>query len=360
VETRDKPRRNARAIGRALIGGGAVVLVLAAATAWGSYRDDESPCLTGDDTGVLTPYRAQVSPGTYVQGATLDLPDPADLTGLPAVLATMRDDYRINTINVYGLETWTESQLTTLFEALRAAGMAIALRLEWYDQPTFAFRPEDAGRVVEAYQTLLEVAARPENHALVTYLMLNMPVDDPQVQQRLGGVDSGLSRERQAAYAAELVRTVRARAGTLRVFLGLFYGWDGSYAVPSYSASDPDGYVLTNYSYPGAHVSVSSTVTQIIDEPRLSAVMKRALAQTGNKPLIVEYGFQTLAYQDGNKPDQTAGLVPDANVKKKALAETTSFYCRRYPDVIGTMYFGYNVLKAEGSPARRLDFALRR
>lgn len=355
METRDKPRRNVRAIGRALIGGGAVVLVLAAATAWGSYRDDESPCLTGDDTGVLTPYRAQVTPATYVQGATLDL---ADVTGLPAVLQTMRDDYRINTINVYGLEKWTEPQLTALFDALRTAGMAIALRLEWYDQPTFAFRPQDADRVVEAYRTVLDLAARPANRPLVTYLMLNMPVDDPQVQQRLGGVNSDLSRERQTAYATELVRAVRARAGTAKVFLGLFYGWDGSYAVPSYSASDPDGYVLTNYSYPAAHVSMSSNVTQIIDEPRLTAIMKRARAQTGNKPIIVEYGFQTLTYQDGNKPDQTAGLVPDANVKKKALAETTSFYCRRYPDVIGTMYFGYNVIKSEGSPARPVDFAL--
>jgi hypothetical protein len=324
-----------------------------------SYGETESPCPTGDDTGVLTPYRAQVAPGTYVQGATLDLPGPADLTGLPGVLATMRDDYRINTINVYGLEKWTEPQLTTLFGALRAAGLAIALRLEWYDQPTFAFQPQDVGRVVEAYRTLLDVAARPENRPLVTYLMLNMPVDDPQVQRRLGGIDSDLSRERQTAYATELVRAVRARAVAVRVFLGLFYGWDGSYAMPSYSASGADGYVLTNYSYPAAQVSVASSVTQIIDESRLTAVMKRALAQTGNKPLIIEYGFQTLSYQDGNKPDQTAGLVPDTNVKKKALAGTTSFYCSRYPEVIGTMYFGYNVIKAEGSPARRLDFALR-
>ncbi len=189
--------------------------------------------------------------------------------------------------------------------------------------------------------------------------MLNMPVDDPQVQQRLGGVNSGLSRDRQAAYATELVRAVRAHVGTIRVFLGLFYGWDGSYAVPSYSASGADGYVLTNYSYPAANVSVSSSVTQIIDESRLTAVMKQAVAQSGNKPIIVEYGFQTLTYQAGNKPDQSAGLVPDDNVKKKALTGTTSFYCHDYPGVIGTMYFGYNVLKAEGTPARRLDFALR-
>ncbi len=344
---------------RALIGGGAVILVLAAAAAWGSHGEDESSCPTGEDTGVLTPYRAQVPPGTYVQGATLDLPDPADLTGLPGVLATMRDEYRINTINVYGLENWTAPQLTTLFGALRVAGLAIALRLEWYDQAAFAFQPQDAGRVVEAYRTVLDVAARPENRALVTYLMLTMPVDDPQVQRRLGGIDSSLSRERQTAYATELVRAVRARAATIRVFLGLFYGWDGSYAVPSYSASGADGYVLTNYSYPAAHLTAASSVTQIIDEPRLTAVMNRALAHTGNKPLIIEYGFQTLSYQDGNKPDQTAGLVPDENVKKKALTATTSFYCRRYPDVIGTMYFGYNVIKAEGSPARRLDFALR-
>jgi hypothetical protein len=74
-------------------------------------------------------------------------------------------------------------------------------------------------------------------------------------------------------------------------------------------------------------------------------------------PIVVEYGFQTLAAQK-SMPDQTAGLVADITVKRAALRATTHFYCSRYPAVIGTTYFGYNIFKAEGNPPRTLDYAL--
>jgi hypothetical protein len=74
--------------------------------------------------------------------------------------------------------------------------------------------------------------------------------------------------------------------------------------------------------------------------------------------MIVEYGFHTLAYQNGNVPDQTAGLVRDEATKEKAMRATTRFYCTGYPGVIGTMYFGYNTDKVEGSPPRHLDYGL--
>jgi hypothetical protein len=37
---------------------------------------------------------------------------------------------------------------------------------------------------------------------------------------------------------------------------------------------------------------------------------------------------------------------------------TTRFYCTGYPSVRGTLYFGFNIHKAEGEPPARLDFAL--
>jgi hypothetical protein len=337
-----------------LIGAGLAALVLAAGSAW-ALRDDPHACPPQGDTVVSTPYPTLRSPGDYIQGATLEVPGPG--ADLPTVLRTMRDGHGINTVNLYGLERWDSTRLDALFAALRQLGMQVALRVEWYEQRTFAFRPEDADAVLAAHRTLLTYAAAHPGE--VAYVMLNMPVDDPQVQQRLGGVNSALSRDRQVSYATRLVAAVRAAAGPTRVFLGLFYGWDGSYDVPSYRPSRPDGYVLTNYSYPVNGVAdTTSDVTDIIAEPRLRRVADRATDEAGNAPIIVEYGFHTLTYQNGNMPDQAAGLVADEATKKKALRATTHFYCERYPNVIGTMYFGYNTYKAEGSPPRRLNFGL--
>ena len=138
--------------------------------------------------------------------------------------------------------------------------------------------------------------------------------------------------------------------GYTRVYIGLFNDLDGAYDVPSYRPSRPDGYVLTNYSYPADD--------DIIGTKRLTAVADRAAREAGDLPIVVEYGFHTLTYQNGNMPDQIAGLVADPATKKKALRATTQFYCERYPAVIGTMYFGYNTYKSEGTPPRRLDFGL--
>ena len=192
----------------------------------------------------------------------------------------------------------------------------------------------------------------------MAYLALNMPVDDPRVQERLGGVNSELSTRRQVAYAKTLVGLVRPHVGAAPVFLGLFYGWDGSYRIPSYRDSGADGYVLTSYSYPGSRVAdARSGVDELIDTPRLRAAADRAVADQPGAPIVVEYGFQTLAAQE-SMPDQTAGLVADVTVKRAALRATTHFYCSQYPAVIGTTYFGYNIFKAEGNPPRTLDYAL--
>jgi hypothetical protein len=353
----DEQRRNRpamRTVRRSLIGAGVAALALAAGGAW-ALRDEPPACLPKEDTVVSTPYPALLPPATYIQGATLDVSgQDGDLF---TVLRAMRDGHGINTVTVYGLERWRTTRLDALFTALQRLGMRIAVRVEWYDQQTFAFRPEDAGTVLEAHRALLAYAAGHRDQ--VAYVMLNMPVDDPAVQERLGGVNSALSRERQVAYATAVVPAVRAEVGATRVFLGLFYGWDGSYDVPSYRPGHPDGYVLTNYSYPEDGVAgADSEVTDIINESRLRTIAERATGEAGDAPIIVEYGFHTLTYQNGNMPDQVAGLVADPATKKKALRATTQFYCDRYPNVIGTMYFGYNIYKPEGVPPRRLDFGL--
>jgi hypothetical protein len=294
----------------------------------------------------LTPYPG---PAGWIQGAVWE--PSSDLAG---DLTRMRDEFFVNTVNIYGLEKWGTARLDTLFAVLTRLNMRAVVRLEAYDPETFAFRTGDAEQVVAAHRRLLDhIRGRP-----IAYVALNMPVDDPRVQARLGGVNSALSAQRQVTYAATLVRLVREQVGPTPVFLGLFYGWDGSYQIPSYRDSGADGYVLTSYSYPGARVAdARSSTAELIDAPRLTSVANRAVAAQPGAPLIVEYGFQTLAAQK-SMPDQTAGLVADVTVKGAALRATTHFYCAGYPSVIGTTYFGYNIFKAEGNPPRTLDYAL--
>jgi hypothetical protein len=349
---------------RLFLAAGAVTLALAGGL-WALRPADAGRCPPAGDagpTGALTPYPAAASPGRFLQGATLD-PTGLDGPELVATLRRMRDEHHVNTVNVYGLERWgtTDGRLDRLFTALRDLDLRIALRVESYDPATFAFRPADADAVVAAHRALLAYAAAPGRRERVTHVMLNMPIDDPAVQRNLGGVNSALSRDRQVTYATRLVTAVRAATG-LPAYLGLFYGWDGAYDVPSYSAAGADGYVLTNYSYPDPPDMAGTArddVTRLINESRLKAITDRAVNVAGDTPVVVEYGFHTLAYQGGNKPDQVAGLVADRNAKEKALRATTAFYCGRYPNVIGTIYFGYNTYTVEGDPPRRLDFALR-
>ena len=319
------------------------VLPLAAC---GSGGDRPARACPAGTPAAMTPYPG---PAGWIQGATWA--PSADIGG---DLRRMRDGYGIDTVNVYGLETWSTARLNELFTALTSLRMRAVVRLEAYDPSTFAFRPEDAAQVLERHRELLEyVKGRP-----VAYLALNMPVDDPRVQARLGGINSELSARRQVDYAKTLVRLVRPHAGTAPVFVGLFYGWDSSYRIPSYRDSGADGYVLTSYSYPGSRVADGAgSADELIDASRLRAVADRAVAAQPGAPIVVEYGFQTLAAQN-SMPDQTAGLVADVTVKRAALRATTHFYCSRYPAVIGTTYFGYNIFKAEGNPPRTLDYAL--
>jgi hypothetical protein len=323
-----------------------LTLAVLALAACGAESSRPARACPGGTPAALTPYPG---PAGWIQGATW-----APTADVPGDLRRMRDEFGINTVNVYGLETWPVRRLDELFTALTTLQMRAVVRLEAYDPATFAFRPEDAARVVREHAELLDyVRERP-----VAYLALNMPVDDPRVQARLGGINSELSAGRQVAYAKTLVGLVRRHSGAAPVFLGLFYGWDGTYRIPSYRDSGADGYVLTSYSYPGSRVAdAGSPPEELIDAPRLRAAADRAVADQPGAPLVVEYGFQTLAAQK-SMPDQTAGLVSDVTAKRAALRATTHFYCARYPAVIGTTYFGYNIFKAEGNPPRTLDYGL--
>jgi len=296
------------------------------------------------DGDVLTPY-AGMGGGQFLRGATLDL----DQAGpLDAQLRTMRDRYRIDTVGVYRLDA-----PGPFFAALGRLGMTTVLRLEEYDPESFAFTGADVDRLLARYADLLAEATA--HHSLVAYLAVNMPLDDPRVQDRLGGVNSPLSIERQAAYASAVVARLRQVAPGLPIYLGVFYGWDGEFRPPSYRSAGADGYFLTSYSYPGSRVAGHEDGdAALIDADRRRAVMRRFLDQYGDAPVVVEYGVQTAEHHSG----QTAGLVADRAAKRRALAAITRFYCVGYANVRGTMYFGFNIVKTEGLPPGTVDFRL--
>jgi hypothetical protein len=301
------------------------------------------------DSSMLTPYA--LSDKGFLRGATLD-PDTAG--SLADRLRVMRDDCYIETAGFYHLPG-------DALQTLRQLKMRAAVRLEAYDPDTFAFDNADADRLLERYRSTLEtVAAQPD---AVAYVTVNMPLDDPRVQRRLGGTDSAESHRRQVSFAAEAVSLVRrATRDRVPVYLNVFYGWDNGFHPPSYASAGADGYVLTSYSYPGATVAGrNASDAELIDEPRRRETMRRFLSQYGPAPVIVEYGIHTAEHHGPlSEPAQTAGLVADRVAKRRALRATTRFYRLQYPSVRGTVYFGFDVYKAEGDPPAELDFGLDR
>jgi hypothetical protein len=328
-----------------------LALLLAAAGLGGDHAPGRRCGAPADgDRDALTPYPDMTDEG-FLRGATLDL-QGLDAKALEDRLRVMHDRYHIDTVGVYRLD-----DPAALFAALDRVGMTAVIRLEAYDPETFGFTASDADRLVEHYASLLSYLAESRHRERVAYLAVNMPVDDPRVQARLGGVNTEMSASRQVAYAEAVV--ARLRPTGLPIYLGVFYGWDGGYQPPSYRSAGADGYFLTSYSYPGAQVpDEADDDDTLIDAAGRRDVMRRFLDQYGDAPVVVEYGLQT-AEQHGNRPpNQTAGLVANRPAKSRALVATTRFYCTGYPSVRGTLYFGFNIHKAEGEPPARLDFAL--
>jgi hypothetical protein len=292
--------------------------------------------------------------GAFLRGATLDLDGlESDPAALAERLRAMRDRYNIDTVGVYRLDARDR-----FFGELDRLQMTAVLRLEEYDPETFAFTTADADRLIARYASLLADAAKPAHRGRVAYLAVNMPLDDPRVQARLGGVNSPLSVARQVEYATAVVARLHEAAPGLPVYLGVFYGWDGGFQPPSYRSAGADGYSLTNYSYPGREVPGAADGEALIDAAGRRAVLRRFLDQYGDAPVVIEYGVQAAQRQGPELPSQTAGLVADRAAKARALVATTRFYCSGYSSVRGTMYFGFNVVKSEGEPPATVDFSL--
>ena len=153
-------------------------------------------------------------------------------------------------------------------------------------QKTISFRTaqeQDIPLILERYRALLDFVCLPQHRGQVAYFALNMPVDDGAVTARLGGVNTPLSRERQKEYASAFVSAVRMethRRGfqSARLYLSVFYGWDGTYHVPGYAEAGADGYFVNNYSYPAADGQAPALPCPdeaLINQPRLQRAVER-------------------------------------------------------------------------------------
>ena len=305
----------------------------------------------------------------YINGATYELPTSDISETLKRDLYLMKKYYNIDVISVYTLDTFdsdgSDVNKDLLFSFLEEYDMKIVVRIERYDAYNFTFSESDAENVAESYRHVVEYVSDVSRRARIAYFAINMPVDDPNVQANLGGLNSTEYIENQPVYAEKIVRLMRQMSEDIgfynaQFYLSVFYGWDNSFETPSYIDSGADGYFLNNYSYPlgGTVPDCSMSDRQIINADRLSVSLGRYAAQYKDKPLVVEFGFHTVSFNDGQASAQTAGLVADRSTKQRAIAATVGFYKNNYDFFAGAVYFGYNVLKSEGEDNLMLDWML--
>lgn len=319
----------------------------------------------------MTPYGEALSTDEYFSGATYILPtDAADVKAeITSDLERMKNDYNINTISLYDLENLDKDGDNTykdhLFDELERLSMKAVVRIENYNASSFTFSFEDIDYIMDYYSELIEYVSGADRKGQVAYFALNMPVDDGTVQENLGGINSESYISNQVAYAEEFVSRMReATAGygftDAKMYLSVFYGWDNSYNTPSYTSAGADGYFINNYSYPKNPQSppdAEADNDELINAEGLKKGIDKYISQYKDAPLVIEYGFHTLEYNDGVVSDQTAGLVADREAKSKALKAVSEFYSQ-YDFVRGMMYFGYNLYKEEGSNNLMLDWTL--
>lgn len=327
---------------------------------------------------VMTPYLEDRSTDEYFAGVTFDLSATGrNSYAITRELERMRT-LNINTITVYGLENESRSIRDHLFSELARLGMKIVVRIESYDASTFAFTESDAHRVLDSYTSLLDYVSADSRKDTVAYFAVNMPVDDTRVQDNAGGLNSEQWINAQVSYAKTIITLLRNHTSDLgfddaKFYLSVHYGWDNTFDIPSYRDSGADGYFINCYSYPYLHggddgrgdtkPSADDPVDQLIDKHQIDTCMNKYKSQYqledgSYAPVVMEFGFHTMEYNNWKKTDQTAGLVWDREAKKVAMQESVKYYDEQYPFVRGVMYFGYNLLKTEGADNAMMDWTL--
>ncbi len=312
---------------------------------------------------VMTPYAEKVDTCEFYNGATFDLgTGNFNEEKFSQELEKANKLYNINTITIYGFEGLSQNVQQYIFEELERLDMKIVIRIEAYPQD-FSFSEKDARTVVDTYSQLIAFCSDADRRDRVAYFAINMPVDDISVQKNAGGLNSRNWIDSQKEYAKSIVALMREECADngwndAELYLSVFYGWDNTFKTPAYTDAGADGYFINNYTYPDNKSLLSSNPLDIINAERLAISMKTYEKQYGDAPVVMEWGFHTIEFNDGIRPNQTAGLVQDKAMKEIAIKATVDFYKTNYPQVRGCLYFGYNLLKEEGNPPSLLDWCL--
>lgn len=352
---------------------------------------------SGTDTGgiSLTPYdpahytdlysdpAGPITGSTYIFNPTANFDDQIGYD-----FAHMRAE-GVNTIGFYNLVQMTDADRDVIFRNLEQNHQKAVVRIEWYDGSTFKFdngdpTHHDANSVLAYYNTddpahgytaLLNYLIRTNRLGDIAYFAVNMPVDDGSVANEFvtpqypDGRSNPAWAAAQAPYADYLISHLRDVLGgpdRAKLYLSVFYGWDQSYPTPSYAdiAHPADGYFFNNYSYPiAAPPDATASPSVLIDQPRLQTAMDRLVSQYPTQPKVIEYGFHTVAADNGVAPGQTAGVVQDIAAKSLALTDTTAYYANGSSggvpfNVRGELYFAQNLYDQEGNPPAEMDWTL--
>lgn len=168
--------------------------------------------------GVVPPFDRRRDVSDYVQAViyapevhgdalSADLID-RDLLAIEAANA--------NAINLYGLSSDALKKhlrgvrgLTMeeyLLSRCRQMDLKVIARLEWYP-PGFSFLCGDADAVLRYYAESIELFRSRFRHVLLYYLV-NMPMDDPRVQQQFGGAFNYPSAHQQRDYVGYIRRRI--------------------------------------------------------------------------------------------------------------------------------------------------------
>ncbi|SDW48029.1 hypothetical protein [Paenibacillus sp. CF384] len=343
-----------------------------------------------------TPYSSWVNPDltastATIQGAEYELYHDQDtFAKIARDLPIMKNDYNINTLNLYNLETLDINEKNALFNQMSLLGMKSVPRIEWIgDVNSFRFDQAHADAVVSYYDSMLQYLVAKSSQ--VVYFAVNIPNDNSIIAGNYGGFNSQAWKNGQKDYAGYLYLALTNRLNQLgyanpKLFISIHYGWDNSWDVPVYDSSKADGYFLQTYSYPlykdclpgsscwqsryGAPstnriINVDGSTDSIAPAGAPKNGLKETLGkfmgqyQNQNKPLVVEFGFHTQWFNNNTPTDQTAGLQYDIAAKNTALTAAYNYFKSYSPNMIkGAMYFGWNLVKDEGNPSAAMDWSL--
>ncbi|WP_123041805.1 carbohydrate-binding domain-containing protein [Cohnella candidum] len=346
-------------------------------------------------TGEVTPYDDSfvdlyANPDGAISGSTyIFYPDVNFRERIAFDFKRMKEVSHVNAIGFYNIVHMSVADRNALFEELERNRQKAIIRIETYDANTFDWdynddNHTDAKQVIAHYNTddsvhgytaLLDYLVTHDRLKDVAYFAVNMPVDDGAVADHFknGTYADGRANPdwstSQVNYADDLIHRLRDILGgpeQAKLYLSVFYGWDFAYNTPSYANIEhkADGYFFNNYSYPvGNPPDETAPASVLINAPRLQQGMDRFMTQYPTEPKIIEYGFHTMAFNEGKPNNQTAGLVRTVQAKQMALKATTAFYRDGKTggqsfNVRGTLYFAQNLYKEEGTPLSVSDWTL--